>query len=186
MDRGQSRSWSICSVWSVYVNLEIDDCPMGPMDFGVPCFHRNPLRETCREYDDSNPFPHALICWVSFYVLYPSKKLLRCWVSCSRHLEYFRCCISPGCFGAGVGRHSSTWNMHPPPRLFWASKRRGGGPPDAKLYPGYIRIYQVDIMIYIDQKSKPRMTSANSYSWSLKILRHGILLLQWNLWVGGF
>ena len=30
---------------------------------------------------------------------------------------------------------------------------------------GYIR------WIYIDQKSKPRMTSANFYSWSLKILR---------------
>ena len=33
-----------------------------------------------------------------------------------------------------------------PPRIFWASKRRGGGgPPDANHYPGYIRIYEVDI-----------------------------------------
>ena len=31
---------------------------------------------------------------------------------------------------------------------------------------GYIK------WIYIDQKSKPRMTSANSYSWSLKIFRN--------------
>ena len=45
---------------------------------------------------------------------------------------------------------------------------------------GYIK------WIYIDQKSKPRMTSANSYSWSLKILRNGILLLQWNLWGEGW
>ena len=29
------------------------------------------------------------------------------------------------------------------------------------------------------------MTSANSCSWSLKVLRNGILLLQWNLWGRG-
>ena len=33
----------------------------------------------------------------------------------------------------------------PPPVFFGLPKDVGERPPDAKLYPGYIRIYQVDI-----------------------------------------
>ena len=70
-----------------------------------------------------------------------------------------------------------------PPHIFLRlPKEVRGGPPDAGLYPRYIRMYQVGIQ---RSKTKLRMTPANSYSWSLKIFRNGILLLQWNLRAGG-
>ena len=94
--------------------------------------------------------------------------------------------FNPGIFGGGgvrpeISEKYSTWLRGP---VFFGLPGRVLRMPnfilDISGYIGYIK------WIYIDQKRKPRMTSANSYSWSLKIFRNGIILLQWNLWGGGF
>ena len=59
--------------------------------------------------------------------------------------------FNPGIFGGRLGQKFLR-NIPPdhveyttPHVFFGLPKDVGGGPPDAKLYPGYIRMYQVDI-----------------------------------------
>ena len=118
--------------------------------------------------------------------------VIKLWLSNDSLLRRYMCIFNPPLtleyLGGGLGQKFLR-NIPPdhveyahPPQLFRAAKRRGGGvlrmPNFILDISGYIK------WIYIDQKSTPRMTSANSYSWSLKILRNGILLLQW-IFFGG-
>ena len=66
----------------------------------------------------------------------------------------------------------------PLPHFFWTSKRSGGGPPDARLYPRYVN------WIYSSKKQTGHdfcELLLLVFEESSKILRNGILLLQWNL-----
>ena len=87
--------------------------------------------------------------------------------------------FNPGIFGGG---HIPPDHVeYTTPTYFLGFQKTWGGPPDVKLFPGYIRIYQVDI-----HRSK-KQTAYDLCELLLLVFEDSqkILLLQWIFFAGG-